>query len=241
MLHLTSEEMNDLSNFVWDRTNDGEYETIFNDHYFVKEKDFGLHGIQDEKRLQWVLKEDDDKDKLHPLFKKVENVLQYILPGLEPVHPAILWSLPGGQPQSLHPDFTSFNFPKLAAIYSIDDNTTLDIITVNNQRETVRILKNELLVFRGDVDHGGSAYKVDNRRIYFKILPTGAQFTQVELESTGAKLKCKHCGKNVEGMKMRTHYRGYCLAKNTKEEIEEYRERERKRSEINYKKKERKS
>ena len=57
--------------------------------------------------------------------------------------------------------------------------------------------------------------------------------TKVELESTGAKLKCTHYGEDIEGMTLRTHQGMHCLVLNTKEQLEEKKERERKRRKRN--------
>ena len=110
---------------------------------------------------------------------------------------SILRSLPGGVQHVEHSDFTVFDFPRFAAIYSIEDGTKLVIKNVENQLESITINRGELLVFRGDVEHCGAAYDVENRRLYFKIIPKGAVLGDRELDSVGHRVECPKCKKGM--------------------------------------------
>ena len=88
-----------------------------------------------------------------------------------------------------HTDFHVMSFPKFAAILSIDNSTKLDIRNADNEWITVDIPRGEMLDFRGDVLHHGSKYSSTNKRLYFKLLPNGAE---LELPCNELPKICSH-------------------------------------------------
>ena len=92
-------------------------------------------------------------------------------------------------------------------------------------------------MFRGDVEHGGASYTMENRRFYFKVFPNGATLDEKELESVGAsEKKCKYCDKVIKGS-VYYHERSKCPVRWNAEQIEKMREDERERADKNRKKK----
>ena len=112
----------------------------------------------------------------------------------------------------------------------MDNNTKLRIRKVDGVYEDISILMNGLLVFRGDVMHGGSSYSVENRRLYMKVFPAGCKLDEVELNAVGANdNRCELCGEEFE-CKPEWHRRMHCRALLSEEERERKKARNRKKS-----------
>lgn len=114
--------------------------------------------------------------------------------------PILLMSLPGCQSQAPHTDFlTTDAFEQLAdqeiplsMIVALEDETVFDIYensirkggTIDAKyRKQVRMRSGDIIVFRGDLVHGGSAYSTSNVRLFyyvdspfFKRIPNRTQF-----------------------------------------------------------------
>ena len=112
--------------------------------------------------------------------------------------------------QAEHADFYVMSFPKFAAILSIDESTKLDIRNADNEWVKVDTPCGEMLVFRGDVLHHGSKYTSNNKRLYFKLLPDGAELEEVEKDSVSHRFVCPICQVGMEPQKFQNHKRYIC-------------------------------
>ena len=228
-VHLTQEQRKAIYDFIYGYPMEA-FQNIFKKTKRSTNSAFTFDLVPDPRRKQRVLEKEEIDTNLRPVLKAIETSLQRIAPSLVPCHPAILLSLPNGPNQEEHPDFSRWTFPRFAAIFSVDDSTKLRIRNIDGVYETIPILKNELLVFRGDVMHGGASYVTENRRLYLKVLPAGCQLDKDELEAVGAEeKKCKHCGETYE-CTFEWHRRVYCRAKNTKRETAKKKAGNRKRA-----------
>lgn len=174
----------------------------------------------DTKRLHL---ENFDKDMgekmwfLH-LKKTVEEQLQCIHEDMEVKYWSVLWSTKGCKRQTTHQDFGDnvLNYPILAGIVSFDDSTTLDIDEPTHVK--LSLPSNYMVVFRGDLEHSGSAYEVSNKRIYFKAAPKNIDLME-DLNKHGsgevalAKFDCKGvgCTKRFHTSDENRNHRWHCV------------------------------
>ena len=105
--------------------------------------------------------------------ERLQEELDVIYPDLEICYVSALKSTPGGEMQSYHADFSTFNFVRFAGIISFDELTTLEVQISPRNKQTIKLDVGEAIIFRGDLFHAGSAYTQENRRIYFKAIPKG--------------------------------------------------------------------
>ena len=138
-----------------------------------------------------------------PIEKKVREQLDFIYPDLELHSVKILCSMENSPKQTWHSDFHEFDFVRFAGIISLFDDTKLMIKNPGNQADTeFRILKGEMVVFRGDLFHSGAAYQKENRRIYFKAIPRGCKFHRREKNSIAVGNVCEEadggCGEKFQ-------------------------------------------
>ena len=185
MLHLPDETMAAVDKFVLNVPFE-LFEPVFEKYNIVAPKENSnnrLEYVGDINRMQYILQEGQlgkQIGKRH--FQEFQQGVEVAAQNVDDerlcavhhaVHHAVLHGNKGGKAQEEHYDYPRFTqqtaFPKYAAIISVDNTTTLDIQSVDGKMQTVSIGKNEILIFRGDVLHGGSGYKNgNNRRIYLE-------------------------------------------------------------------------
>ena len=179
-------------------------------------------AIYDEYRYQYVGFFEKDLKKARwaaHLKQRMEEQLEFIHEGVEVVWWAVLGSKGGGKKQASHLDYEDWDFPRFAGIVAIEENTTVDIGT-DEVFETIQIQPGEMVVFRGDVMHSGSAYAEDNKRIYFKAFPKGKSCSKGEAENVSYGAVCEFCKKPFGNFKQVYEHKRTCPAKLGVEEAE---------------------
>ena len=123
--------------------------------------------------------------------------------------------------QEHHKDIVDPKFPCFAGLVSLDDDTNICLRDLESSSrtttsfKTIRIGVGRVLVFRGDLLHGGGTYTAENRRIYFKALPRNKQFDPVVQKGrVQVMFKCdtknKECGLTFESETALKNHRFYC-------------------------------
>lgn len=187
--------------------------TIFHKEYVesVEEKE------KSEKRFQYIF---DKKKELEGLrwFKEFrENLNRFLLQkgdGCILQECTLLFSEEGCEKQQNHRDYSVFDSHYMAGIFSFDDksDTYLNIEdndtvkpedttegSYSDQTTRVKIPVGQVLLFRGDTIHSGSAYEENsNLRIYFKSYPNGVKLPEdnkryVNLNVNSKKKELVHC------------------------------------------------
>ena len=233
MLHLPDKTMTAVEKFVKNVQSD-LFQPVFEKYNIVapeENRKNRLEYVGDVNRMQYILPEGQLSKligKRH--FKEFQQCVEVAAQNVDDerlcaVHHAVLHSNKGGKAQEAHYDYPTFTqktaFPKYAAIISVDDTTTLDIQSVDGDIQTVSIGKNEILIFRGDVLHGGSGYKNgNNRRIYLKLIPEGNMLSTGELTNVQHSGFCTMCNKGID-TNLQYHRKTYCRAKWSAEEAQQ--------------------
>lgn len=144
----------------------------------------------DLKRRQACLK--NTSSLISDFIKEVEDKLEHHMSTHHATSRVILKSLPGCQRQLAHSDnlpdkklaetiiLEEWGEMPLAVVCSVEDST-IDIwdgainwiipgaIDKDIPRKTVSLSKGDILVFRGDLIHGGSSYEEENIRVHFYL------------------------------------------------------------------------
>lgn len=120
----------------------------------------------------------------------------------------VLKSLPGGEEQSVHRDFPSFEIGRARATDSIQAGLIVGLMNdtklivyklgpneVNaNGRRIITFGKGDCLLFRGDLLHAGADYDTLNYRIHSAITVDGVDWNQNATETVPTVLyKCDFC------------------------------------------------
>jgi hypothetical protein len=153
------------------------------------------NGRDDKKRRQCnlAIRSKYMRDFYGHLLEFLEGTILRDHPDLKPTSPVVLLSKPGCQEQAAHSDYvpdTEFRKwistnPPYLAILALTDGTKLNIwpgsaglIIMEEHRlfgkpaipkTTLRLKKGELLIFRGDLVHAGSAYEEENIRLHIYL------------------------------------------------------------------------
>lgn len=213
-----------------------KFRKIFS-YYEMKDKDDDeIHCHEDEKRFHCVnfskyikYKRDREDDNPQPCkfprarckwFHHIVKATTLVAKvwghdDFEMIYDSVLYSLEGGGYQQWHEDIREEEAPGqpiLAAIVSMSDDTTLDIITKVgniNHEETVQVKAGHVIIFDAkNLTHRGTKYTKENIRFYFKFgkapLRKDKSVTVVPTET------CDFCGESVFGAS-RTH-RESCLS-----------------------------
>ena len=172
-----------------------QYEPIFKD--FLS----GSHPILSDDRFQSTT---INKDSTNPhwchMKRKVEVQLNIIHKakakneGLKMKHFAALWSKAGCHQQIDHTDFSPQDKPLYSGILSFDPSTKLTIIGQDGIPKDVYIPPGFFILFSADCRHAGSHYLEENKRLFFKVMPSNCTLSDVERKSVNKKLfQCPHC------------------------------------------------
>ena len=209
-VHTNKSTLDKLTAFI-NAQEDEVYSPIFKKHNrLIGDPDYDWESEPDPFRMQYVVPHYISELAFKDIDQSIVNVIRPFLPSFKPRHHSILWSLPGGGDQSKHYDFHKTTFPRFAGILSLDDSTKLGIRNAENEWITVNIPRGEMLIFRGDVMHHGSKYESTNKRLYFKLLPDGAELEQVEKDSVSHRFVCPKCGQGMEPQSEQNHSRYHC-------------------------------
>jgi hypothetical protein len=128
--------------------------------------------------------------------------------------------------QSEHADYPDLLFPCFSGLLSFDDSTKLHIREGNRVRE-IRILAGECIIFTGEVMHFGASYKKDNRRIFFKAIPSDKTLPgQVYKDVAIKQFKCPYCPESYGERHLLQYHKNICIYGNTVDEISAFRGRQ---------------
>ena len=189
-LQLTPTQIKKAQQGLYGKPTEGKeyWETIFKE--FKKKNTI---NVQDKLRMQTRTDiREHDCSWWEPIELKLQQQLEFIYPDLEIVLVKILWSKENCSRQTWHMDYTEFDFARFAGVISLFDDTKFLIKNGRNQADTeLRLLKGEMIVFRGDLFHAGAAYEKENRRIYFKAIPRGTSLYKREFNNIGTGLYCE--------------------------------------------------
>ena len=174
------------------------------------------------KRFQYVFNRKKELEN-QAWFKKFKKNLNKFLrqkgDGCVLQECVLLYSEDGCEKQENHRDFSLYNTHYMAGIFSFDENSDTflniednDVVQAedttqskySDQTTKVPIPVGQVLLFRGDAIHSGSAYeKKSNLRLYFKSYPNGVRlpkdnryYVNMDVHSNKKELvKCAKCGK----------------------------------------------
>jgi hypothetical protein len=130
----------------------------------------------DRLRRQGLLK----KDMIPNILEQTQNIIDTLYPSLFLSDSVVLVSLPGCAEQKPHTDYDANSLNGISSsviprgvLVALEENTTLEVWPGSHdtnkrgiQKRTIRLDSGDVIIFRGDVVHAGSAYKSENTRIH---------------------------------------------------------------------------
>ena len=188
--------------------NEDQYELIFKDFTVASEP------VISEDRLQSksITKGTSSDRHWHHMKNKIETHLKNIHRTEEPNEQlkmkyfAALWSKAGCAQQIDHTDFSPQDIPLYSGILSFDASTKLTIFVKNGDTKDVFIPPGFFILFSANCKHAGSHYPEENKRLFFKVMPSNHKLPKMEAQSVNKKaFQCPHCklggGDTEEGLK----------------------------------------
>ena len=107
---------------------------------------------------------------------------------------AALWSKAGCAQQVDHTDFKPQDVPLYSGILSFDAKTKLTIFGRNGSPIDVYIPPGCFILFSADCRHAGSQYAEENKRLFFKVMPSNFTLTDDETKTVNKKkFQCPYC------------------------------------------------
>ena len=224
-LQMKKGYIEDGANYMW-KVMDYWFEPIFLKHV-EGAKEGEWVAVIDPNRLQFIgfFGRQVGKSRWAKHMRlKLEEQLNFILPGLVICWWALLWSKDGDAKQAAHQDFSLWDFPRFAGILSLEDGTKVCIGKEGHQ-EVLELRAGEVVIFRGDVFHSGAAYEKRNRRVYFKAIPRGCELYEAEKKDVGYGCICLKkdggCGEKFPTPEVLYNHNRVCVAKKGAEAVRE--------------------
>ena len=184
-------------------------------------------AVMDPKRLQFIGFFDRQLLKSRwakHMRMKLEEQLNFILPGLVVCSWVLQSSKDGDAKQEAYQDFSLWDFPRFAGILSLEDGTKVCMGKEDHQ-EVLELRAGEVVIFRGDVFHSGAAYEKSNRRVYFKAIPRGCELYEEEKKDVGYGCICLKkdggCGEKFPTPEVLYNHNRVCVAKKGAEAVRE--------------------
>jgi hypothetical protein len=139
---------------------------------------------------------------------------------------AFLRSLPGGQEQEPHQDYSPEDLARTAAtnpdsipasaIISLMDGTSLKVFPgcydrANRSGELIQLKPGDCIIFRGDLVHCGVAYSVENTRMHCYLTLEDTDWAPDSVASARPRINvCQYCGRQDLHDNIIRQHRHYC-------------------------------